>query len=133
MSRISCACGVSVFATGAGVAEAGTGGVGAVVIGVVVPLEAASFRPRAEVSCVVGESLGRLRGREEEPSIKGVPNYRVARRVYWKMWRGRRRFSGCRSLGHPRDVEHRLVERCRSGLPIKSLGNRCRRTRSGWR
>ena len=56
------------------VAEAGTGGVGAVVIDVVVPLEAASFRPRVEVSCVVGGSLGRLREREEKPSIKGVSN-----------------------------------------------------------
>ena len=56
------------------VAEAGTGGVGAVVIDVAVPLEAASFRPRVEVSCVVGESLGRLREREEKPSIKGVSN-----------------------------------------------------------
>ena len=56
------------------VAEAGTGGVGAVVIDVAVPLEAASFRPRVEVSCVVGESLRRLREREEKPSIKGVSN-----------------------------------------------------------
>ena len=40
-----------------------------------VPLEAANFCPRTKVSCVVGESLGRLRGREEEPSIKRVPNF----------------------------------------------------------
>ena len=61
-------------AAGVGVAEAGTGGVGVVIVDVVVPLETASFRPRAKVSYVVGESLERLRGREEEHLIKGVPN-----------------------------------------------------------
>ena len=55
----------------AGVAEVGTDVVGVVVDNEVVPLEAASFRPIDEVSCVGGESLGRLRGREE-PSMKGV-------------------------------------------------------------
>ena len=56
------------------VTEAGMVRVDVVVIDVVVPFEAASFRPSAEVSCVVGKDLGRLRGREEEPSIRGVPN-----------------------------------------------------------
>ena len=37
-----------------------TGVVGIVVNDVVVPLEAASFRPRVEECFVVGESLGRL-------------------------------------------------------------------------
>ena len=64
----------SVALAGAGVAEIRTGGVGVVVVDVVVPLRAAIFRPRAEVSSVIGKSLGRLRGREEEPSIKRVPN-----------------------------------------------------------
>ena len=81
VGRISCSGGVVVVVAGAGVAEAGTGvaetgtgGVGVVIVGVVIPLEAASVRPRAEVSYGVGESLGWLRGREEDPSIKGVPN-----------------------------------------------------------
>ena len=126
---------------GTDVDEAGTGGVGAVVVDVVVLFEAASSRPRAEVSRVVEESLGWLWG-SNEPSIKGMPNLPdreagltcwVARRVYWQMRRVRRRFPGCHSRGHPRGVERRLVERCRSGLPMKSLVNRCRRTRSGWR
>ena len=79
VGRISCADGVFVVVTGAGVAETGTGMVEAVtgevgveVIGVVVPLEAASFRPKVEVSCEVGESLGRLQGWEEGPSIGGA-------------------------------------------------------------
>ena len=58
--RISCANGVFVVVTGAGVTESGTDGIGVVVVDVVVPLEAAGFRPRAEVSCVDGESLGWL-------------------------------------------------------------------------
>ena len=74
MGRISCAGGVSVAVAGTGVAEAGTGGIDVVAVGAAVPFEAASFCPRDEVSCVVGKSLGRLRGREEEPSKKGVPN-----------------------------------------------------------
>ena len=61
--------GADVAEAGTGVAEAGTGGVGVVVVDVVVLSEAASFRPRAKVSYVVGESLRWLRGREEEPSI----------------------------------------------------------------
>ena len=60
ISRISCAGRVFVAVAGAGMAESRTGRVGVVVVDVVVPLEAASFRPRAGVSCVVGESLGRL-------------------------------------------------------------------------
>ena len=39
--------------------------------------------------------------------------------------------SWCRSPSHP-GVGRRLVECCCLGLPMKSLGNRCRRT-SGWR
>ena len=39
--------------------------------------------------------------------------------------------SWCRGPSHP-DVGRRLVECCCLGLPMKSLGNRCRRT-SGWR
>ena len=39
--------------------------------------------------------------------------------------------SWCRSPSHP-GVRRRLVECCCLGLPMKSLGNRCRRT-SGWR
>ena len=74
MGGILCAGRVSVVVAGAGFAEAGTDGAGVVVVCAVVLFEAASFRPRAEVSCVVGESLGRLRGREEGPSIKGVQN-----------------------------------------------------------
>ena len=80
VGRISCAGGVfgamakvGVAEAETAVAEAGTDGVGAVVIDEVVPLEAASFRSIAEVSCVGAESLGRLRGREEL-SIHGVPN-----------------------------------------------------------
>ena len=74
VGRISCAGRVFVAVAGTGVVEAGTGGVGVVVVDVVVSFEAASLRPRAEVSCVVVESLGGLRGREGEPSIRGVPN-----------------------------------------------------------
>ena len=66
--------GANVAEAGTGVAEAITGGVGIMVVDVVVPLEAASFRPRAEECCMVEESLGRLRRREEEPSLKGVLN-----------------------------------------------------------
>ena len=68
MGRISCGDGVLV------VAMAGTGRVDVAVVGVVVPVEVAGFRPRAEGNCVVGSGFGRRRGREEEPSIKGVPN-----------------------------------------------------------
>ena len=57
----------------AGVAEAGTDRVSVVVVDELVPLEAASFRPTAEVSCGGAQSLGRLR-RRKEPSMKGVPN-----------------------------------------------------------
>ena len=74
MGRISCAGRVFVAVAGAGVVEAETGGVGVVVVGVVVLLEVANFRPRAEVSRVIGESFGRPRRREEEPSVNGVPN-----------------------------------------------------------
>ena len=56
-------------------AVARTDDVGVVVVGVVVPFEAASFRPRDEVSCEVGESLGQLRARDEELSITGVLNF----------------------------------------------------------
>ena len=66
--------GAGVAEAGVGVVEVGIGGVDVVVVDVVVPLEAASFHPRAEVSCEVGESLGWLRGWEKAPSIKGVPN-----------------------------------------------------------
>ena len=52
-----------VAVAGAGVGEVETGGVGVVVIGVVIPFDAARFLSRAEVSCVVEEILGRLRGR----------------------------------------------------------------------
>ena len=121
--------GAAVAEAGTGVTEAGTGGVGVVVIDVVVPLETASFRPRVEVSCVVGKSSVWLRGRKEEPSIKGVPNFPrggfigkcgevigdflgVAILVILVVW---------------------IVERWCLGLLMKSLGNRCRRTRSGWR
>ena len=68
MGRISCAGGVLV-------AVAGTGEVGVVVVDVLVSFEAASFCPRAEARCVLGKTLGRLRGREGEPSIRGVPNF----------------------------------------------------------
>ena len=54
VGRIFCADGVLV-------AVAGTGGVGVVVVDVIVPFEAAIFCPRAEVRCVLGKSLGRLR------------------------------------------------------------------------
>ena len=74
MGRRSCAGGVFVIVARTGMAKAGTGGVDVVVVPFVVPFEAASFRPSAEVSCVVGKGLGRLRGREEKPSMKGVPN-----------------------------------------------------------
>ena len=72
---MSCAGRVFVAVTGAGVAEAGTGGVGVVAVDAVGPLEVANFRPRVEVRRVVGESLGWLRGQEEESSIKGVSNF----------------------------------------------------------
>ena len=64
MGKISYADGVFVTVVGTGVAEAATGRVDVVVIGVVVPFEAASFRSRAEVSCVVGKGFERLQGRE---------------------------------------------------------------------
>ena len=54
MGRRSCAGGVFVIVAGTGMAEAGTGGVDVVVV----PFKAASFRPSAEVSCVVGKGLG---------------------------------------------------------------------------
>ena len=50
--------GVFVTVAGTSVAEAGTGRVDVVVVGMVIPLEAASFRPRAEGSCTVGKGLG---------------------------------------------------------------------------
>ena len=53
MGRISCTGGVFVAVAGTSVAVAGMGGVDVVVIGVVVPFEAASFRPKSEVSCLV--------------------------------------------------------------------------------
>ena len=114
-----------------GVTEAGTHGVSVVVVDEVVPLEAASFRLIAEVSCVGAESLGRLRG-QEEPSMKDLPN--VSGREAGLLSNAERssvQLPGFRSPGHRRGVEHRLVERCRSGLRMKSLGYRCRRTRSG--
>ena len=40
----------------------------------VFPVEATVFCQRVEESCVVRKGLGRLRRREEEPLIKGVPN-----------------------------------------------------------
>ena len=72
---MSCVGAVFVAVAGTCVAEAGTGVLDVVVDGLVVSFEAASFRPSAKVSCVAGKDLGRLRVREEEPSIKGVPNF----------------------------------------------------------
>ena len=77
------------------------------------------------------ESLGRLWGRED-PSMKGGTKFsgRVAGRVYWQMRRVRRQFPGVAVLVIL--VGRRFVECCCLGLPMKSLGNRCRRT-FGWR
>ena len=44
------------------------------VICVVVSVEAAVLRPRAEGNSVVGDGLGRRREGGEDPSIKGVQN-----------------------------------------------------------
>ena len=66
MGKISYADRVFVAVVGTGVAEAATGRVDVVVVGVVVPFEAASFRLR--------EGFRTTAGRDEGPSNKGVPN-----------------------------------------------------------
>ena len=87
------------------------------------------------VSGMGAESLGRLWEREEL-SMKGGAN------ISW--WQGGFNMpsrgagllanaesssviSWCRSPSHP-GVGRRLVKCCCLGLPMKSLGNRCRRT-----
>ena len=67
VDRISCGDGELV------VALPGTGRVDVVVVGVVVSVEAAVLRPKAKGNCVVENGLGRRRGREDAPSIMGVP------------------------------------------------------------
>ena len=85
----------------------------------------------AEVSCVGAESLGQLRGREE-PSMKGMPNLPGREAGLLANAKNSSAIFWCRSPGHF-GVERRSVECCRSGLPMKRLGSRCRRIRSGWR
>ena len=55
MGRISCVGGVFVAVAGTCVTKAKTGGLDVMVVGVVCPFEAASFRPSAKVSCVAGK------------------------------------------------------------------------------
>ena len=83
----------------------------------------------AGVSCVGAESLGRLWGREE-PSMKGGAKFAWSRGGFIGKCG---EFVGdfLVSQSSNPDVGRRLVESCCSGLPMKSLGNRYRKT-SGW-
>ena len=131
VGRISFAGWLVVAGAKAGLAEARTDVVGVLMTDEGVPFEAASFRTMAGVTCVGAESLGRLRWREE-PSIKWVPNLPGreagllvnAERSSAMSWVSRPDHWCC--------VGRHLVERCRSGLPTKSLESRCPRTLCGW-
>ena len=89
----------------------------------------------AGVSCMGAVSLGRLWGREE-PSMKEGAKFPGSLRGFDMPGRGAcllanpessSSISWCRSPSHP-GVGRRLVEGCCLGLPMESLGNRCRRT-----
>ena len=93
----------------------------------------------AEVSCMGAESLGQL-WVWKEPSAKGGAKFSGSQSGF--NMPGRRAgsltnaesslaISWYRSPSHP-GVGRRLVECCCLGFPMKSLGNRCRRT-SEWR
>ena len=83
-------------------------------------------------------SLGWLSGREESSMKESakVPGRnaglicRVAGRVLLANAENSSAIFWCRGPSHP-DVGRRLVECYRLGLPMKSLGNRCRRTSDG--
>ena len=122
MGKISCVGGVFVAVAGMCVTEVRTGGLDVMVAGLVFSLDAASFRPSVKVSCVAGKGLGRLQGREEDPSIKRVQNLsgreagllanaQRSSAVSWVSRSSSSSWCGTR----------RLVEHCRSRLQMKSL------------
>ena len=75
------------------------------------------------------ESLGQLRGRVGSQGGFNMPGREAGLLANTESWSA---ISWCRSPGH-RGIKRRSVGCCRSGLPMKSLGNRCRRILSGWR
>ena len=76
--------------------------------------------------CLGAESMGRLWGREE-PSMKESAKIPGSGAGLLANAESSSAISWCRGPSHP-DVGRRLVECYCLGLPMKSLGNRCRRT-----